>query len=344
MTQTNKFTAATLLTVSICLALLISAATIHSLKAQEGGTPTPVPTPTRAYPLVNAVKNGDFEIFSTGNNNLGNAVADHWLPYDNDGAHFAWYDEQWSEAVHSGNHSQLMEIFRVESFKPERVMAIYQTVEVIPHMDYVLTLHALMRSDGHISERNEGFYAMHWGIDGQGRGKYYFVDNWVEMEVDEQQRLGSSGPQDDNTHLYFQRFVYTINTGNSNKLTLFIRGMKVEPTGTELNMNIDDVSLLGPYVPPTPTFTPSPTFTRYPTATATPTPTETPPPPTSAALPVTGNDQKVEAKPAGVDKTLPDAGGILSQNISTGALLLGGLILIVLGAVAANNLLKHRQK
>jgi hypothetical protein len=178
---------------------------------------------------------------------------------------------------------------------------------------------------------------MHWGIDPQGRGEYYFVDNWVQMPLDEQQRLGSNGPQDDNTHLYFQVVTHTIRTGSSNRLTLFIRGMKVEPTGTELNFNVDTVSLLGPYIPPTPTLTPSPTLTRYPTATPTTTPTGTPPP-TEQALPVTGQD----ITPNNTEKELPDAGGILPRDIPTGALLLGGLILVVLGAVAANGLLHKK--
>lgn len=339
MTQSNKFAVITVLTVSILLAFVISSLTVYSLNAQENGTPTPIPTPVNPYPLTNAIKNGSFESFSTGNNNLGNAVADHWLAAHNGGAHFAWYDEQWSEAVHSGRHSQLMEIFRVESYKPERTMTIYQTVDVIPNMDYLLTIHALMRSDGHISERNQGAYAMHWGIDTLGRGKDYYVENWVQMPLDEQQRFGSSGPQDDNTHLYFQEIKHTIRTGTGNKLTLFIRAMKVEPTGTELNFNVDTVSLLGPYIPPTPTLTPSATFTRRPTSTPSATPTETPPP-TEPVLPVTGDQYKTDGK---ASKILPDAGGILPKNIPTGALLLGGLVLIALGAVAANNLLRNNK-
>jgi len=340
MTQSNKFAVITILMVSLLLAFSISSLTVYSLNAQENGTPTPIPTPVNPYPLTNAIKNGSFESFSTGNNNLGNAVADYWLAADNGGAHFAWYDEQRPEAVHSGQNSQLMEICRVESFKPERAMTIYQTVDVIPNMDYLLTIHAIMRSDGHIAERNQDAYGMYWGIDTLGRGKDYYIENWVKMPLDEQQRLGSNGPQDDNTHLYFQAITETIRTGNSNRLTLFIRGMKHEPTGTELNFNIDTISLLGPYIPPTPTLTPSATFTRYPTSTPTATPTETPPP-TEPVLPITGD--KLEASNS-AEKTLPDAGGILPKNISAGALLFGGLVLIALGAVAANSLLRHNKK
>jgi hypothetical protein len=289
------------------------------------------------HPLVNAIKNGDFEVFSTGNNNSGSAVADYWLPYQNDGAHFGFYDEEWPEAVHSGRHSQLMEIHRVESFRRERAMAIYQTVEVIPNRNYLLTIQALMRSDAPPEDRNQGEYAMHWGIDVQGRGKYHFIENWVEMPLVEQQRLGSSGPPEDNTHLFYQHITATVATGNSNKLTLFIRGMKIEPTGTELNFNIDDVSLIGPYLIPTATPTPSPTFTRRPTLTPTPTPTLTATPP---GLPITGQEDLPEAS----ERIMPDAGGILPKNISTGALILGGLILIVLGAGAVANLLLNHKK
>ncbi|MFN8459789.1 MAG: hypothetical protein U0401_34930 [Anaerolineae bacterium] len=70
-------------------------------------------------------------------------------------------------------------------------------------------------------------------------------------------------------------------TGNSRQLTLFIRGVKREPTGTEVNFNIDDVTLLGPYpLPPTPTASPTgtPTIPRTATPTTTPTRTQTPTP------------------------------------------------------------------
>ncbi|MBN1994798.1 MAG: hypothetical protein JW953_19025 [Anaerolineae bacterium] len=325
--KTNKSIAAVVLASFVLAAFIISGFTAANFNNQTDPAPLPQGGP-ETYRLTNAIKNGDFEDRYTGNNVQGNAVAAYWYPYNNGGAHFGWYDEEWAEAVHSGKHAQLMEIAQVDTYLPERIIAIYQTVEVVPNMNYVLTIHALMRSDAPEADRNQDEYTMSWGLDYQGRGKYYFVQNWTAMAVDEQLRVGSGGPASDANHLYYQRFVYTIFTGNATKLTLFIRGMKLEPTGTELNFNLDDISMVGPYVPPTATPTPSLTPTRRKLPTLTPTPTGTPP----SDMPITGQSQ------------LPDAGATLPQNISGGAVAFGTLVLLVLGFAAANHLLQHRQK
>jgi hypothetical protein len=326
--QTGKLIATIVLTALIFSAFIVSGFTVTSLNHQIDYTLPPNGEPD-TYRLTNAIKNGGFEDIS-GDNTQGNVVAAYWQSYQNGGAEFGWYDEQWSEAIHSGRHAQLMEIRRVESFRPNRIIVIYQTVEVVPNMNYQLTVHALMRSDAPAPLRNQDDYAMHWGIDYQGRGKYHYVTDWFEIPLVEQLRIGSSGPADDNQHLFYQLITSTILTGDANRLTLFIRGMKIEPTGTELNFNVDDVSFIGPFVPPTPTPLPSPTFTRRPTAT--PTQTSTPTPDEISGLPVTGRN------------TLPDAGAVLPQNISVGALVLGGIVLIVLGLGAANSLLKNQKK
>lgn len=324
VTQRNKLVVMMVLTIFILLAFITSGFTVTNLNNRPA---LMSPLQDGPYRLTNAIKNGDFEQFS--NQDLpGSQVALHWYPYDNGGAHIGWYNEQWAEAVHAGEHSQLMEIYRVETFQPDRVMAIYQTVDVVPNMNYQLTIHALMRSDAPEPDRNQGEYAMHWGIDYQGRGKYHFVTDWIEMPLIEQKRVGSNGPSDDNTHLIYQRITGTIATQGP-KLTLFIRGMKIKPTGTELNFNIDDVSLIGPFLIPTPTFTPMPTSTRLPTNT--PTPTHTPTPAGTPGMPITG-------------ATLPDAGVVLPRHLSVGALVFGGLVMILLGATAANGLLHHRKK
>jgi hypothetical protein len=326
--KTSRFMATSVLTVFIFAAFIVSGFTVANLDDQPDRPLPPYGGP-ETYRLTNAIKNGDFEDTFSGNNVDGNAVAAHWQSYHNGGALYGWYDEQWTEAVHTGKHSQLMEIHRVESFRPDRVMAIYQTVDVVPNTHYMLTIHALMRSDAPHPLRNQGEYAMHWGIDYRGRGEYHFVQDWVLMPLTEQIRVGSSGPQDDNTHLFYQLITGTIFTGDTSRLTLWIRGVKIKPTGTELNFNIDDVSLIGPYIIPTatPTPIPTPTFTRLPTATATPTPTGEAP-----GMPVTGAS------------TLPDAGAILPKNISVGALVLAGMLLVVLGTGAAHNLLQERKK
>lgn len=286
-------------------ALAISGFTLRKFQPVAGQEFGPVGTV-----LTNAIQNGDFE------DNPRSSVATHWQPYDNGQAHFGWYMEEWPEAVHSGKRSQLMEIFQVEGNLPNRVMAIYQTVPVVPNSNYRLTIHALMRSDAPEPLRNQGDYGMDWGIDYTGEGKYYKVEQWVTMPISEQLRLGSAGPPGEAQHLFFQRITATVFTGNAGKLSLFIRGVKITPSGTEVNFNVDDVSLIGP----------------YPVA-----------PPAAEAIPAAAEDAPEtapdEVVPPADQESLPDAGGELLPQISLGALLLAGMVLVVLGVRAAKNLM-----
>lgn len=316
----RKICAVLLLAGLLLLALALSGFSV----AAYGRASQPLAGPALQQ-LNNVIENGDFEL------NPRADVAANWQPFHNGQAHFSWYDEMWEEAVHSGKHSQLMEIFLVEGYVPGRVMAIYQTVNVAPNANYLLTIHALMRSDAPEPDRNQGEYAMDWGIDYTGGGDYYNVQAWVPMSLTEQVRRGSAALDPaEARHLFFERITGTVFTTNTSRITLFIRGVKIEPTGTEVNFNVDDVSLIGPYYPP-----PPPTPTVGPTVVVTPalvpaTPAAmvpaTPPPPTPAT------------------SDLPDAGAILPARPSLGALLIGGSLLIVLGGVAAASLLYPRRK
>ncbi|MEJ2558782.1 MAG: hypothetical protein P8186_21720 [Anaerolineae bacterium] len=104
--------------------------------------------------------------------------------------------------------------------QPNRYVGIYQMVSVVPNADYALTLHGLVRSDeGSVEASNYG-YRMQYGID------YTGGTNW-KTETD--------------------------------KLTLFIRGLKKWADENEGNYDIDGVSLVGPYHPGVqPTTTPMP--------------------------------------------------------------------------------------
>lgn len=213
--------------------------------------PTPEPalvvTPPYTGPLVNVIRNGSFE--TPGPIDVG--VAQEWERYSNGNAYFGWYDEQWEEAVYSGQHSQLMEIYRVYGNYPNRVIAIYQTVDVRPQSVYTLTFQAIMRSTAAMEDRNKGDYTLDWGIDFNGRGDHNAVElqgNWVNVPyLDEQVFVGSNSTRpDDAAQLRFQRIKATVHTGESSRITLFIRGVKRFPVGTEVNYNIDDVSLVGP--------------------------------------------------------------------------------------------------
>ncbi len=314
-----------------CFALALSAFTITGVAEMR-----PDLSPLR---LENAIQNGDFELFRGDSD-----VAEFWQPYSNGQAHFGWYEERWEEAVHSGERSQLMEIFLVEGYVRNRTMAIYQTANVTPNANYFLTIHALMRSDAPEDLRNQGDYAMHWGIDYSGTGSYGNVQNWITMTLTEQPRRGSATLDPAEAEgLTFERITATVTTGNSNRITLFIRGMKFEPTGTEVNFNVDDVSLIGPYpiiqptatptvpliLPVLPVLTPTvpPSTSAIPTPDISTVPPSTPPIPTPG-LPVTGGD------------VLPDAGTVLPKDFSTAALLLAGLVFVFLGAKAVGDLLR----
>ena len=265
---------------------------------------------TPAYRLTNVIRNGDFEINPRG------SVAQEWEPFNNAGAIYGWYGEHWEQAVHSGRSSQLMEINLVEGYQPNRIIAVYQTVDVVPNAVYSLTIHALMRSDAPLEERNQGHFLMQWGIDYRATGKHNNVMEWVTMPLNEQPRLGSyNPPSHDAAYLTFQQVFTAVHTMNSSRLTLFIRGIKVTPSANEVNYNVDDVSMVGPFFPSPESQTgsrPAGVGTR---------------PIAASTSPQTSNN-------------LPNAGAILPANISIGILVLGSLVLIVLGAGAANELLQ----
>jgi hypothetical protein len=235
----GKVLATVVIALVMLLALALSGFTMTRLDDQASSPLLPDRMPARQ--LTNVIRNGDFE------QNPRADVATYWEPFDNGSAHFSWYLEQWPEAVHSGRSAQLMEIHEVYGYKPGRIMGIYQTVDVVPNSIYNLTIHALMRSDAPESDRNKGDYAMRWGVDYGGSDKYFRVENWITMPLTEQLRLGSAGQAGEAQHLFYERITGQIFTGDSRRITLFITGEKVTFSGTEVNFNIDDVSLIGPY-------------------------------------------------------------------------------------------------
>jgi hypothetical protein len=247
---------------------------------------------------IDVIKNGDFEKPWQ----QLNGVAPDWSPYTNAEAVIGWYDEQWPEAVRGGEHAQLMEIFQVSGDILDRVIAIYQTVDVAPNSDYELTIHAILRTDAPEPLRNKFEYEMNWGVDPFGEGNYNNVEQWVYMDLTEQLRIGSNGEFPDDKPLFYERITNTIRTGDTNKITLFIRGLKKFPTGTEVNFDIDDVSLIGPDPNAQPAPEPAPTD-------------ETP-------------------APAPAD-SIPQTGAALSLNGSImGKFALGAMVLVILGIAA----------
>ncbi|MDM8529433.1 hypothetical protein QUF58_14660 [Anaerolineales bacterium HSG24] len=280
--------------------------------ADEEEEPTETPTPT-PIPLKNVIHNGGFE--TPGPRDIG--VAKEWERYENGGAHFFWYDEQWKEAVYSGKHSQLMEIYEVFGNKPYRTMAIHQTVKVLPHSDYLLTVHALMRTKLFHELRNQGDFALDVGIDYSGRGDYNAVDfqgGWINTDLPEQSYDGSQTEhQDDRDPLLFTNFKTIINSGDNRKITLFIRGVKRPPNHIEVNFNIDEVSLIGPD------------------------PSAPMPPRAIPAAMEKSVDTPPEVIEVATEDNLPNAGGVLASSTSRSILLIMAGVMILLVTMGVEN-------
>jgi hypothetical protein len=305
-TKTSKLLVTMGLTLLILLTFGLSGFTIATMTS-EGEIYLAAPNLGEETPeQVDVIKNGDFEEWEE--ENIHHGVALNWDHYTNGKAFFGFYNETWPEAVLTGEHAQLMEINMVEANILDRVIAIYQTVDVQANNQYNLMLYAIMRSQAPAADRNKNEFEMHWGVDYTGEGNYDNVQSWHFMPLEEQFRLGSTGEFPEDIPLYYKMITGTIHTANTNKVTLFIRGLKKFPTGTEVNFDVDNVSLIGP--PP-----------NAPAPEATPTPTLDP-----------------EATPE-----MPTSGAPLPGNLSVGAVILGGLVLIVLGTTAAVNLLKNRE-
>jgi hypothetical protein len=254
---------------------------------------------------VNVIQNGGFEE----RNPSDAAIALNWERYSNGQAWFGWYDETWVEAVRTGKHAQLMEIFQVEANVLDRVIAVHQTVNVAANSSYSLTINAIMRSQVQPGDRNKNEFEMHWGVDFSGQGNYDNVETWNLMPLEEQFRLGSTGEYPDDKPLFYQTITGTVQTGGSNRITLFIRGLKKFPTGAEVNFDVDDVSLVGGVTQP---------------------------------LPTTG--QVINpAVPNQQTSNLPASGAILPQNISGGTLAVSGLVLMALGVSAMVSLFKRKE-
>ncbi|MCB0208544.1 MAG: hypothetical protein KDJ52_04425 [Anaerolineae bacterium] len=250
---------------------------------------------------VDVIRNGSFEQ----RRDPSNGVAEDWESYSNGEAEFGWYDEQWPEAVRMGEYSQLMEIDDVYTDATDRVIAIYQTVDVATNADYELTLYAIMRTDDRLEDRNDYEYEMQWGVDPFGEGNIDNVDQWVVMPLTEQLRIGSNGDFPDNKPLMYEVVTGTIRTGADNsQISLFIRGIKKFATNAEVNFNVDDVSLVGP--------APGSTISNIPQAA---------PPAEDSPLPVTGLTTEAET--------------------SIPTLLFGGMVLLMLGGMATVKMLNR---
>jgi hypothetical protein len=308
--QRSRILVTLILTFLILSAFVISGFTVATSTGATITPELPLNQGNGCNISANLIKNCSFEERDPNSNN---GVAVNWEPYSNGQAWFGWYDETWPEAVRAGEHAQLMEIFQVEPNILDRVIAIHQTVDVMPNYVYNLTISAIMRSQAPSQDRNKFEFEMYWGVDFSGQGNYDAVETWNLMPLTEQFRLGSTGEYPEDVPLFYETITVTVQSGSSNRITLFIRGLKKFPTGTEVNFDVDDVSLVA----------------------AASAPPQTVPETGQVINPAISNEQV---------SNLPTSGAIQPRNVSGGALAISGLVLIALGVSATVSVLKRKDR
>jgi len=134
-------------------------------KAAKEETATAVPggqRPPAKPESGNVIRNGSFE---EGFDPYG--VALEWTAFVTEGgAVYAWEDETNPAHVADGEHAQLMRIMGPN--KPNQVIGMYQTVEVVPGATYTLALHGLIRSSLAKDNHDPLAFRLQWAIDEQG--------------------------------------------------------------------------------------------------------------------------------------------------------------------------------
>jgi len=200
----------------------------------SAATATPDPSATPKNPAsqsVNLIVNGEFE------DGFFEGIEVGWERFATGNVQAGWQDDTWDEVVYEGEHSQLLSL--KDAWETDRYVGIFQVIRVVPHSEYLLTLHGLVRSDeGSVAESDYG-YRLQYGLDfGGGTDWQSLKVAWVELPWNDQQR--SAAPTEG-----YRRETYTATiTAQTTKVTLFIRGWKKWPGGSEGNYNVDGLSLV----------------------------------------------------------------------------------------------------
>jgi hypothetical protein len=120
-----------------------------------------------------------------------------------------------------------------------RYVGIFQTVDVEPDAEYLLTLHGMVRSDeGDIDVSDYG-YRMQYGLDFNGGSNWQSPDvTWFELTWDEQPR--AEAPEGG---YRMETYTSTVTARNA-QMTLFIGGWKKWIGAGEGDYNVDGVSLV----------------------------------------------------------------------------------------------------
>lgn len=203
---------------------------------QSGSTVTsrPIASVVPTQCVGNVIANGSFEYLWP-----NDGVAPEWSAFDSGTGLFGWHRELWFKVVEDGNQSQLIAIVDTAGER-NQFAGIYQTVEVVARAVYELSLQGLIRSDAGSNEESGYNYVMQYGLDHNGSDRWQAVTQWIDMPFPEYPRQDLTGGNE----YEFETFT-TYLIPSSNRLTLFIRGLKKWPDPHEVNFDIDQVSLRG---------------------------------------------------------------------------------------------------
>lgn len=194
--------------------------------------PDPSSTPRNpASQSVNLIVNGGFE------DGFFEGIGVGWERFATGNVQAGWQDDTWDEVVYEGEHAQLLSL--KDAWETDRYVGILQVIRVVPHTEYLLTLHGLVRSDeGSVAESDYG-YRLQYGLDFAGGTDWQSLEvAWVELPWDDQPR---TAPPTEG----YRRETYTATiTAQTTKVTLFIRGWKKWPGALEGNYNVDGLSLV----------------------------------------------------------------------------------------------------
>jgi len=195
-------------------------------------TPSPSATPRNpASQSVNLIVNGGFE------DGFFEGIGVGWERFATGNVQAGWQDDTWAEVVYEGEHAQLLSL--KDAWETDRYVGIFQGIRVVPHTEYLLTLHGLVRSDeGSVAESDYG-YRLQYGLDFAGGTDWQSPEvAWIDLPWDDQPR---TAPPTEG----YRREIYTATiTAQTTKVTLFIRGWKKWSGAQEGNYNVDGLSLV----------------------------------------------------------------------------------------------------
>jgi len=175
--------------------------------------------------------NGSFE------DGFVEGIAVGWQHFATGGVRASWHNDMWQPVLYDGAHAQLLAL--KDATERDRYVGIFQTVPVVPNMEYVLTLHGLVRSDEGSVDASDYGYRLQYGIDYTGANDWRSPQiDWIELPWDEQPR---TAPPPGGYRI--GTYTTTIRAQEPT-LTLFIRGWKKWVGMAEGNYNVDGISLV----------------------------------------------------------------------------------------------------